>query len=47
MLFLEEFMLISQGEINGKKKKSIKKKNPYTKARELRKSSRMGIAKMR
>jgi hypothetical protein len=47
MLFLEEFMLISQGEINGKKKKSIKKIKSYTKARKLCKSSRMGIAKMR
>jgi len=47
MLFLEEFMLTSQGEINRKKKNQLKKINPYTKARELCKSFRMGIAKMR
>jgi hypothetical protein len=47
MLFLEELMLTSQGEINRKKKKQLKKKTPYAKVRELCKSSRMGIARMR
>jgi hypothetical protein len=40
-------MLTLQGEINGKKKKSFKKKTPYTKARKLCKSFRMGITRMR
>jgi hypothetical protein len=47
MLFLEELMLTSQGEINRKNKKQLKKKPPYAKVRKLCKSSRMGIVRMR